>query len=94
MIEEWRLALTEQARESGIDIWPEHWHAFNVFLSMGTQWRSVAGFGGVLRMGLDYAALPVVLAEHRSVEHRQPLDLLMPQLRIMEYAALREFDRG
>lgn len=60
---------------------------------MATQWRTCAGFGVFLRTGLDYAALPLVLAEHRDNPHRRPIPELMPQLRELEIAALLEFNR-
>jgi hypothetical protein len=71
-------------------IWPQHWHAWRVFVGMGSQWRTKERAGGVLLYeGLDYAALPVVLDEHRRLprRYRQPLARLMPQLRTLEHAA-------
>lgn len=61
---------------------------------MGSQWRvATFGLGGFLRLGLDYAALPIVLAEHRAIAHRQPIAELMPQLRELEHAALDELNK-
>lgn len=48
---------------------------------MTTQWRAVLGLGGLVWMGLDYAAIPVVLGAPASPD-------LMRQIRIMEMAAL------
>lgn len=77
-------------------VWAEHWHAFAVFRAMRTQWRVRRDAGGEFVEGLDYAGLPVVLAEHRHLPRRvrQPLHRLMPQLRVLEGAARDEFNRG
>jgi hypothetical protein len=70
-------------------IWPQHWHAVQVFMAMDTQWRTGPdGRPG----GLDYAALDPVLREHRQRlprRLRRPIGQLMPQLRALERAALR-----
>lgn len=37
-----------------LPVWPENWHAVQLFLHVGTQWRrDAAGY----RYGIDYAAL-------------------------------------
>lgn len=83
----YRERLFNEAEERRVSILPENWHAWHVFLGMGTQWRTTGGFGYRLYEGLDYAALPIVLAEHRDLQPRQPLPRLMPQLRTLEHAA-------
>ena len=88
VIEQMAERLREQAVGRTQDVWPQHWHAANIFAGMSTQWRVVAGAAGLLYLGLDYAALPVVREEHQGIEHEQPMRVLMPQLRHMEGAAL------
>lgn len=39
------------------EIWPDNWLPVEVFISMGTQWRT--GMGGAT--GLDYGVLPDVM---------------------------------
>jgi hypothetical protein len=39
------------------DIWPDNWKIVDVFMSMGTQWRT--GMNGPT--GLDYGVLPDVM---------------------------------
>lgn len=75
-------------------VWPQHWHAVNVFAGMATQWRVVAGMAGLLYLGLDYAALQPVLQEHEAIAHAQPMRQLMPQLRTLESAAREELNRS
>jgi hypothetical protein len=87
VVSAYRAQLVREAEERAIYIFPENWHAWKVFRGMGTQWRVTGGFGSRLYEGLDYSALPVVLAEHRQVQPRQPLHVLMPQLRTLEAAA-------
>lgn len=94
IVHEWRRILTKQAAERGVEVWPQHWHALRVFLGMATQWRVIAGARRLLHLGLDYAALPIVLAEHRANPHRVPLAELMPQLRVLEEAACEERNGG
>jgi hypothetical protein len=89
-LEELRAAIDRE--DGGADVlgvWPEHWHAFAVFRGMGDQWR-VADLGGrLMYLGLDYAALPLVLDEHRRMPRRlrQPHRALMRQLRTLATAA-------
>jgi hypothetical protein len=83
----YRAKLVAEAEQHAVDIFPENWHAWKVFRGMGSQWRTTGGMGGRVYEGLDYAALGIVLAEHRRVQPRQPLDVLMPQLRTLEGAA-------
>lgn len=71
-------------------VWPENWHAACAFLDMGSQWRMLPTLNRVLWQGLDYSALPIVLAALKPVipEHcRRPLHKLMPQMRALESAA-------
>jgi len=82
-------AVHAERKRSTVAVWPEHWHALCVFKGMATQWRvHVCPSGAVLHQGLDYAALPLVLACCRGMEQRQPLPRLMAQLQVMERAAL------
>lgn len=83
----YRRRLEEAVAVRSIELFPENWHAFSVFLRMGDQWRIATGAGGLLFLGLDYGALPPVLEECRRVPHRQPMDRLMPQLRTLVRAA-------
>jgi hypothetical protein len=89
-LEELRASIErEEGGDEPTGVWAEHWHAFAVFLGMGTQWRVRDGARGLLYDGLDYAALDPVLQEHAKLPRRlrQPLARLMPQLRTLEAAA-------
>lgn len=37
-------------------LWPWHVDAFLAFKEVSTQWRAVAGLGGMVVIGLDYTA--------------------------------------
>ncbi len=39
------------------DCWPEHWDALQVFLSCGSQWRTIAGAKSIIYQGLVYEAV-------------------------------------
>ncbi len=88
-LEALRGSIERRNRPQAAGVWPEHWHALEVFLAMATQWRTHLGARGLFYEGLDYAALPPVLAEHRRLPRRlrQPMDRLMPQLRTLELEA-------
>jgi len=88
VLEQFAARLRQAAEQACVQVWPQHWHAVNVFAGMSTQWRVVAGMAGLLYLGLDYAALPAVREEHEGIEHAQPMRVLMPQLRYMERTAL------
>lgn len=77
-----------------LGVWPEHWHAFSVFLGMADQWRVVVKEGRLMRLGLDYAALPPVLDAHRRLPRRlrQRPRTLLRQLRELTAAAREAFN--
>lgn len=78
--------VARNAREQ-FQVWPENWHAVCAFLDMASQWRLVPTMTSVLWQGLDYAALPIVLAALKPAlpEHTvRPLAKLMPQIRVLE----------
>ncbi|QDY99059.1 DUF1799 domain-containing protein [Nitratireductor mangrovi] len=70
----------------GFEVWDANWGVLRAFLACETQWRAVAGFGGVEWIGIDYAAADVVL-------RRAGLDdEAFEELRLMEREALKAFD--
>lgn len=88
VLAEARAALEERNAGAEVEIWPEHWFAWKVFEGMCTQWRIAVGGAGVLFGGLDYAALPFVIAGNRGVPHRQPFADTFTQLRVLEATAM------
>ncbi len=78
-------------RESAVfGVWPEHWHAVEVFRAMRTQWRLVLGMKGERYLGLDYTALDLVMRAvlPRIPRHlRKPLHELLPLLQVIEVVA-------
>lgn len=84
----------EEGRDDVLGVWPEHWHAFLVFMAMADQWRVVVREGRLMRLGLDYAALPVVLDAHRRLPRRlrQRPRALLQQLRVLTVAAREAFN--
>ncbi len=71
-----------------LGIWPENAITVEVFAHLGTQWR--VGTRGPV--GLDYAAIPVVLMLLGVPPHKHA-DVLAG-IRIMERAALAEMNGG
>ncbi len=80
VIAAWEKAAA--AEEADLGIWPDCWDALRLFLGLDTQWRT-AGTAGV-PTGLDYAALPAVLA----MLGLQPSERLLADLKVIEAAAL------
>jgi hypothetical protein len=73
-------------------VWPEHVEAVELFCALATQWRVAVGFGGVMFLGLDYAALEAVM-RLRGVRPKDRARLF-GQLRVMEAAAAAVLNRG
>lgn len=87
LVQQAQVAIAERNATARQLVWPENWHAVCAFLDMSSQWRMLPMLNGVLWQGLDYSALPVVLAALKPVipDHcRRPLHKLMPQLRELE----------
>lgn len=83
--------IAERAAAQALDVWPENWHAVLAFLEMGSQWRVIPTMTSLLWQGLEYAAIPLVLAALKPrvpAECRRPLHELMPQLRTLERRAV------
>ncbi len=73
-----------------VAVWPEHWHALQLFLAMHTQWLRVHQH----RVGLNYAVLPVVRQAVRVARpYHQRWSRVFAQLQIMEAAALEAFNQ-
>lgn len=70
-----------------VEIWPDNLQAYEVFASLGTQWR--IGMAGPT--GMDYAAIPVTL--RLMAVPRAEWPQLFADLRVMEGAALEAMSR-
>lgn len=66
------------------EVQPANWPAVTAFLACETQWRVAAGLAGLIWLGLDYAAVDVVLRRTGS-------DAAFADLQLMEDAALEVF---
>ncbi|MFS8973857.1 DUF1799 domain-containing protein [Cupriavidus necator] len=67
----------------------DNWESLQLFLTLQTQWRQVAGMAGCVRIGLDYAAIETPLRLYEIKRKRRAA--LFNDLRVMEAAALEEF---
>ena len=67
----------------------EVWQSVMLFLSLETQWRTVATMVGLIWLGVDYIAADVIM-RHRPLEERRsiPAAELLVDLAAMERAAL------
>lgn len=76
-----------RAEGEAYEVWPENWGVFSLFLALGTQWR-LAGMDGT-RVGIDYAAVPVVM-DLQSVPAKRRRRWF-EWIRLMEREALEVF---
>lgn len=93
MLERLRRRIAQVQPAAGpvltVAVWPENWHAAQLFVAMSTQWRVTEMGNGQLRYwGLRYEALPPVLDELAGLPHVQPHHVLMRQVRYLEQRAL------
>ncbi len=72
------------ASDALFDLWPENLPALEIFRALKTQWRLVAGFGGVTYQGLRYAEARAEIRERRVKDRAG----MLADLRVMERAAL------
>lgn len=75
-----------QAVSLNYDVWPENIAIVNLFVSLATQWRLVAGMESVCYQGLDYCAVHSTL--EMTGADRCAWPDLFAGLRVMEAAAL------
>ena len=68
--------------DDDVEVWAEHWQAVQLFIQMGTQWRT--GFGGAI--GLDYSVL-AQLMDWQQIEPSER-NMIFEQIRVMESTAL------
>lgn len=80
----YRNAGKNEAERDFIVHW-ENWEAVNIFLDMCTQWRVIAGFGGAVYQGLEYASL-IALINLKCENPTQTFD----DVRIIELGAISE----
>lgn len=71
----------EMTRPEVFEVFPENWSAVQMFLRMGTQWRT--GPRGVI--GLDYRALEWLLSLYPAADPQA----LLEDVQTMETAALQ-----
>lgn len=96
VIESMRQQLESDADRHQVLVWPENWHAVQVFRLMATQWVWVAGMGSAMRTGLRLEALPAVLPAAQPLVQRRwrrPYHVLLQQVQQMEDAALGEWNK-
>lgn len=84
----WSEDLTQ---EGDYELWPEHEHAWDVFLDCARQWRIVAGMGGVWYAGLDAASVLASLQMLRVP--RGQWREVRGQLAVLEDEALAHLNR-
>ncbi|MFO1217649.1 MAG: DUF1799 domain-containing protein [Burkholderiaceae bacterium] len=88
----WRKALMARAHFVHAEVWPEHWHAWQVFCAMSTQWRAVAGRARTVWLGLDYTPMRTVercLRPAIAPHLRRDWPALLEQLQVLEVAAIK-----
>lgn len=83
-----RAATREPEPEPEFVLSESLWPAVRLFSALDTQWRVVAGSGGMVRLGLDYGAIPVT-ARLMGLKDEAMSRTLFQQLRILEDETLK-----
>jgi hypothetical protein len=84
------IAATESAAEEACEIHDDNVTTAQAFFALATQWRMLPdAMAAPVILGLDYAAIPVVL-DARAVP-RKERPAVTVELLVMERAALRAF---
>lgn len=90
--------LHQQAKAATVPVWPEHWHAVQLFLRLRTQWHWVSVGHEARRTGLRYeSATPALLqavADSIAPSQVQPPAVLWAHLQTLESAALEAWAKG
>ena len=68
-----------EALRRDVNVWPEHWQALEMFLTVQTQWRS----GGAGVIGLDYKVILELCGVHQVTDTKQ----LLRDVQVMELHA-------
>lgn len=68
------------------EVWKENWPALELFNALRTQWRVIAGMGGVHHQGIDYTAL-YGHPKFSRLDHQEQ-DALLAQIQHIETGAL------
>ena len=76
-------ALADRSGDAAVEVWPDNWPAFEIFISLQTQWQ--VGMSG--RTGLRYEALYPLLDR---VATGDGWEELFSDVRTLEYAALKQ----
>lgn len=79
----WGLTEADVVNNDVVDIWPENWLPYQIFVSLSTSWN--VGPGGPV--GLQWQAVPVWL-DLFKVKSKKRYEVAQA-LRIMEAAALK-----
>lgn len=85
--EEIELQVAAEAALNDFDVYAENMATVGCFVALQTQWRVIAGFGGAVYQGLDYAAVTPLLLRNCGVKRKDEADVFAG-LQIMEAAAL------
>lgn len=85
-------AVGPQEPATHLMVWDLVWDAVRLFDAMRTQWRVVAGAGGLVYLGLDYGPLRLLMRPLGLWARRDDPDLLR-QLQVMERAGRDELNQ-
>lgn len=75
----------EDEETDDVTVWAINWRTVLAFLACANCWRAVAGLTGLIRLGLDYSGVDVML-RRRGFD-----DVDFGDLQLMEEAALEAF---
>jgi hypothetical protein len=67
-----------------VEIWPENFDVFQLFLSLSSQWNWAATMSRLFRTGLKYESVEAIM----RIEKIKNRSVVLHDIQIMEFAAL------
>lgn len=83
-------AAKAKSKEGHFLVFQEGWQAWRLFMALATQWRVIAGMGGMVYQGLDLGSIePAMRLMGIKKKHWTGL---FSDLKLMEQSALKELN--
>lgn len=74
------------------EVWTDNWKSLYVFLALETQWEMVYADGYLIRTGINYERIEIVMRNANGIPRRQ-WSGIFADIRNMERAALRTLNQ-
>ena len=82
------MGFTADDYDETVEVWPENWQAWCLYVEMAGQWRHASSGMGSTPVALDYTALFMRMDRMRLDD--EEWEHLFSDIRVIESAALQE----